>query len=166
MDDAPNPMNPIPDKLPLLAEKIAEIEARLDRLEKEIDEIGLPAAYDLKRRFDALKIEDRALRRNFEESLARGEPDSVRLEKVVALLEHIENEEMSVENEAHFLHQSAPSSVTLAAQAAARMIDIYRAAMKKVLGDHHPLGQSVFVNHTHDNLAAEFGLGEEKPRGA
>ncbi|WP_193212134.1 hypothetical protein [Luteolibacter marinus] len=141
-----------------LAGKIAEVEARLERLESEIEEIGQPAAYDLKKRFDALLIEEKALRRNFEESVGRGEPDSVRLEKVEALLRHIENEESSMEHEAGFLHQSAPSSVTLAAQAAARMIDLYHRAMKKVLGDHHPLGESVFVNHTHENLATDYGL--------
>lgn len=165
MEDAPKPMISTTGKLPLLAEKIAEVEARLDALEKEIDEIGMPAAQDLKRRFEALRIEDRALRRNFEESVARGEPDSVRLDKIVALLNHIDNEERSIEDDAHFLHQSPPSSVVLAAQAAARMIDLYRTAIRKVLGDHHPLGQSVFVNHTHDHLAAGFGVEDDNPKG-
>lgn len=141
-----------------LALKISEVEARLEKLESEIDEIGQPAAHDLKKRFDALRIEEKALQRNFEESVARGEPDAVRIEKIEALLRHIQNEESSMEHEADFLHQSAPSSVTLAAQAAAGMIDLYRRALKKVLGDHHPLGQSVFVNHTHENLSTDFGL--------
>lgn len=148
-----------------LAGKIAEMEAKLAALEQEIDEIGPPAANDLKKRFDALKIEERALKRNFKESTARGEPDIVRLEKVEALLRHMEREESSVEHEAHFLHQSAPSSVVLAAEAASRLIDLYRRALKQVLGDHRPLGESVFVNHSHEALAAQYGL-ESTPAGA
>lgn len=153
-----------PDKLCPLAEKIAEMEAKLEALGREIDEIGMPAAYDLKKRYDALRIEENALKRNFEESTARGEPDAVRLEKIEALLRHIEREEASVEHEANFLHQSNPSSVILAAQAATGMVELWRKAIKKVLGDVHPLGQSVFVNHTHDNLADEFGLDRDKPK--
>jgi predicted RNase H-like nuclease (RuvC/YqgF family) len=152
-----------PDKLCPLAERIAEMEAKLEALGREIDDIGQPAAYDLQKRYDALRIEENALRRNFEESVARGEPDAVRLEKIETLLRHIENEEASVEHEAHFLHQSNPSSVILAAQAATRMVDLWRKALKKVLGDVHPLGQSVFVNHTHDNLTEDFGLDPDKP---
>ncbi|MCW1887216.1 hypothetical protein OKA04_20935 [Luteolibacter flavescens] len=147
-----------------LAEKIAEVDAKLDALGREIEEIGMPAAYDLKRRYDALRVEDNALKRNFEESVARGEPDAVRLGKIEALLHHIETEEASVEREAHFLHQSNPSSVTLAAQAANQMVELWRRALKKVLGDSHPLGQSVFVNHTHENLADDYGLEREKPQ--
>ena len=153
-----------PDKLCPLAEKIAEMEAKLEALGREIDEIGMPAAYDLKKRYDALRIEENALKRNFEESTARGEPDAVRLEKIEALLRHIEREEASVEHEAHFLHQSNPSSVILAAQAATGMVELWRKAIKKVLGDVHPLGQSVFVNHTHDSLAEEYGLDREPPK--
>ena len=147
-----------------LAAKIAELDAKLERLGKEIEEIGLPAAYDLKKRYDVLMVEDRALKRNFEESIARGEPDAVRLEKVEALLRHIEHEEASVEKDAEFLHQSAPSSVTLAAQAANRAVELYRKAIHRVLGNAHPLGESVFVNHTHDSIAAEYGKEREKER--
>lgn len=154
-------MNPNPEVTSLLAEKIAAVEAKLDHLEKEIAEIGMPAGYDLKKRFDALRIEEKALKRNFEESMSRGEPDVVRLRKVEALLRHIEEEEASVEHEADFLHQSNPSSVILAAHAANRLVDLYQRAIKKVLGDHHPLGQSVFVNHTHENLTSEYGLVED-----
>jgi hypothetical protein len=136
-----------------LAEKIAVMETKLDALGREIEEIGLPAAYDLKRRYDALRIEENALKRNFEESVARGEPDAVRLRKMEILLRHIEREEASVENEANFLHQSNPSTVVLAAHAAAGLLDLWRAGLKKVLGDSHPLGSSVFVNRTHEHLA-------------
>lgn len=144
-----------------IASKIAGVEAKLDSLGREIDEIGMPAAYDLKRRYDALRIEETALRRNFEESIGRGEPDAVRLEKIEALLRHIEDEEASVEREADFLHQSNPSTVILAAEAAARVVDLWHRAIKKVLGGSHPLGESVFVNHTHENLTRDFGLDSE-----
>ncbi len=151
-------MNTNSDTTTPLAEKIAEMELKLEALEREIAEIGQPAANDLKKRFDALRIEEKALKRNFEESTGRGEPDTVRLEKVEALLRYMQREESSVEHEAHFLHQAAPSSVTLAAQAVSGMIDLYRRAIHRVLGDSHPLGQSVFVNQSHDDLAAEYGL--------
>lgn len=151
-------MNTNPELTTKLAGKIAEMELKLAALEQEIAEIGPPAANDLQKRFNALRIEEKALKRNFEESTSRGEPDLVRLEKVETLLRHMEREEASVEHEAHFLHQAAPSSVILAAQAASGLIDLYRRAIKHVLGDHHPLGESVFVNHTHENLAADYGL--------
>ncbi len=141
-------MNTNSDITTPLAEKIAEMELKLEALEREIAEIGQPAANDLKKRFDALRIEEKALKRNFEESMGRGEPDSVRLAKVEALLRYMQREESSVEHEAHFLHQAAPSSVTLAAQAVSGMIDLYRRAIHRVLGDSHPLGQSVFVNQS------------------
>lgn len=148
-----------------LAAKIAEMESKLAALEQEIAEIGPPASYELQKRFDALRIEERALKRNFKESTARGEADSVRLWKVEALLRHMEREEASVEHEAHFLHQAAPSSVVLAAEAAARLIELYRRSIKQVLGDLRPFGESVFVNHTHEALAAEYGL-DRTPVGA
>ena len=141
----------------LLESKIAEVEAKLEALEKEILDIGPPADYDLRKRLDALKIEERALRRNFEESMARGEPDSVRLEKIEILLDHIEREEASVHHEADFLHQANPSSVILAAQAASKALDLWHRAIKRVLGDHHPFGSSVFVNHTHADLVSDYG---------
>ncbi len=152
------------DTASLLQSKISEVEAKLGTLEKEIFEIGMPAGYDLRKRLEALKIEERALKRNFEESLARGEPDSVRLEKIETLLNHIEREEDSVQHEADFLHQANPSSVILAAQAAARMLDLWQRGIKRVLGDHHPFGSSVFVNHTHQDLVSDYGYkpGEEE----
>jgi DNA repair exonuclease SbcCD ATPase subunit len=155
-------MNSEPETTDVLAIKIGEVEAKLELLEKEISEIGMPAGYDLQKRLEALKVEEKALRRNFEESQLRGEPDSVRLAKIETLLRHIENEEASVEHEAHFLHQSNPSSVILAAQAAAGMIELWRKGIKKVLGDHHPFGSSVFVNHTHEDLVTDYGYDSEK----
>jgi hypothetical protein len=153
-----NPENPSP-----LESKIQEVEAKLEALEKEIAEIGQPAGHELKRRLEILKIESRALVRNFEESGNRGGSDSARLAKIEALLRHIEDEEFSVGHDADFLHQSAPSSVTLAVETGAHMVDAVRSGFRRVIGDHHPLGESVFVNHTHENLETEFGLVDAHP---
>lgn len=142
----------------LLAEKILEAEAKLEKLEQAVAEIGQPAGHELRRRLDVLRIEENALKRNFEESRRRGEPDSVRMEKIEALLRHIEDEEFSVGHDADFLHQSAPSSVTLAVEAGSHLVDALRHGMKRVIGDHHPLGESVFVNHSHANLTSQYGL--------
>jgi chromosome segregation ATPase len=157
-------MNAIPENPSLLAEKIERAEAKLEKLEREIEEIGLPAAYDLKRRLDALRIEENALKRNFEESRQRGENDAVRMRKIESLLHHIEREESSVEHEADFLHQAAPSSMIFAVQAGAHVVDLYRRGLKHVMGDHHLLGESVFVNHTHENLAARYGISDNREK--
>ena len=151
-------MNSYPQEPSKLAEKIAIVDAKFEDLENEIHEIGQPAGQELLRRLEVLKIEEKALKRNFEESRLRGEPDSVRMKKIEVLLEHIEQEEASVGRDAHFLHQSAPSSVGLAVEMAARLVELYRRAFRHALGDHHPLGSSVFVNHSHENLASEYGL--------
>ncbi len=153
-------MNPSSENPSPLAQKILEAELKLERLEQEISEIGQPAGHELRRRLEALKIEEKALKRNFEESQNRGEPDSVRLEKIEALLRHIEREENSVEHDADFLHQAAPSSMTFAVQTGAQMVDILGRGVKRVLGGHHPLGESVFVNHSHVNLTTDYGLAE------
>lgn len=147
-----------PESLSPLATKILEAETKLENLEQEIAEIGQPAGHELRRRLAALKIEESALRRNFEESRLREEPDSVRMERIEALLRHIEREEASVEHDADFLHQAAPSSMTFTVQAGAQMADLLGRGLKRVLGDHHPLGESVFVNHSHDNLTIDYGL--------
>lgn len=147
-----------PENTSPLAAKILEAETKLEKLEEEIAEIGQPAGQELRRRLEILKIEEKALKRNFEESQQRGEPDSVRMEKIEALLRHIEREEASVEHDANFLHQAAPSSMTFAVQAGAQVVDLVGRGMKRVLGDHHPLGESVFVNHSHDNLTDDYGL--------
>ena len=151
-------MNSDPQECSHLAEKIAIVDAKLEDLENEIHEIGQPAGHELLRRLEVVKIERKALKRNFEESRLRGEPDSVRVKKIELLLEHIEQEETSMERDAHFLHQSAPSSVGLAVEMGARLVELYRRAFRRALGDHHPLGSSVFVNHSHENLASEYGL--------
>ena len=146
-----------------LAAKILEAEAKLEDLEQEIAEIGLPAGQELRRRLEVLKIEEKALKRNFEESQLRSEPDSARMERIEALLRHIEREEDSVEHDADFLHQAAPSSMTVAVQTSAHLVDLVGRGVKRVLGDHHPLGESVFVNHSHDNLTKDYGLTDKPP---
>ena len=153
-----DPAHPSP-----LAAKILEAEAKLQNLEQEIAEIGLPAGQELRRRLEVLKIEEKALKRNFEESLHRGEPDSVRMERIEALLHHIEREEASVEHDANFLHQAAPSSMTVAVETSAHLADLVGRGVKRVLGTHHPLGESVFVNHSHDNLTKDYGLTDKPP---
>ena len=153
-------MKPTPESIALFAEKIAESEAALQKLEWEIEEIGQPAAHDLKRRLDALKIEESALKRNLAEALGMNDPDSSRMEKIEALLAHIQREEASVEHAAAFLHQSGHTSAEFAAQAGTRLIELCLKALKRVLGEHRPLGMSVFVNHSHETLANRYGLAE------
>lgn len=155
-------MNTQPENLSLLEKKILEAEVRLGELEHEVEEIGQPAGHELLHRLDVLKIEAKALARNFEESKHRGEPDSARLGKIETLLRHIEDQESSVGHDADFLHQASPSSVTLAVEVGAHLVDLCQSGFKRVIGDHHPLGESVFVNHTHENLEMEFGLVDAK----
>jgi chromosome segregation ATPase len=157
-------MNIQKEYLSLLEGQIVEVESRLAVLEQAVNAIGQPAGYELQRRLNALRIESRALVRNYEESRNRGEPDSARLDKIDALLHHIMAEEDSVEAEADFLQQSVPSLMTLAVEAGAQLVDLYRKGFKQVIGDH-PLGASAFVNHTRENLECEFGLdhSEEAP---
>lgn len=150
------------DELSRLASKIAETEAKLEHLAAEIAEIGQPAGAGLQRRLDALTVEERALKRNVDELLSSEESSDVRVGKIEALLKHIESEEASLEHEADFLHQAAPSSVIIIAEAGARLIDLVKRAVHRVMGDHHLLGSSVFVNHTHDELVEFHGLEEKK----
>ena len=144
----------------LLAEKILEADIKLEGLRQEVGKIGQPAGHELRRNIEMLRIKENALKRNFEESQRRGEPDSIRIEKIEALLQHIENEESSISHEVNFLHQSAPSSVTLAVEAGSQLVDLYRRGMKHLIGDRHLLGESVFVNHSHANLAEQHGMSE------
>jgi len=156
-------MNPTTESLSPLARKIAEAETKLESLATAVAEIGMPAATELRRRLEVLRIEEKALKRNFEESVSRGEPDSVRMGKIESLLEHIEREEASLGHDSDFLHQSAPSSMAVVAEAGAHMVNLLARGVKRVVGDHHPLGSSVFVNHTHDNLVDYHGLVDNKP---
>lgn len=147
----------------LLAQKIAEAEARMEKLEIEIEEIGQPAASELKRRLEALRVEERALKRNIAETHeGKGDPAS-RMAKIDTLLKHIEREESSVEHEAAFLHQGAPSTMVYAAEAGARAAEAIGRGIKKVTGNS--VSESmVFVNHSHDTLVERYGLEDEEPK--
>lgn len=155
-------MNPQQETMSMLARKVAESEIRLQALEQEIREIGQPAAHELKRRLDALIIEESALKRNLSECLGMEEPDGARMAKIEALLAHIEAEEDSVKHDADFLHQSGHTSAEFAAQAGTRIVELCLHALKRVVGDRHPLGMSVFVNQTHEMLATRYGLVDEE----
>jgi hypothetical protein len=50
----------------------------------------------------------------------------------------------------------------LAVEAGAHLVSLYRRVLGRLIRDHHPLGQSVFVNQTHDDLAARFGIDDIK----
>lgn len=143
-----------PETPSIIAAKILEAEARLLALEEEVAEIGLPASHELKRRVDALRVEEHALKRNFEATTRIGESDAVRMAKVESLLRHIEDEEASVGHDADFLSLAAPSSMGLAVQAGAEIVDLARRGMRMVVGEQ-PLGSSAFVNHTHDDLGMQ-----------
>lgn len=146
----------------LFAEKIAKTEEKLGTLEQEIAEIGQPAGNTLLRRLDALKVEENALQRNFAESQLEGKGDPHRREQMNALLHHIEREEASLQHEADFLHQAAPSSVSLVVETGARLLGIVDRGMKRVLKGSHPLGSSVFVNHSYDTLVNRYGLQKDE----
>lgn len=141
-----------------LAQKILEAESRLEKLGQELSEIGMPAASELVRRLDALKIEGKALKRNFEDSIQRGEPHSVRFEKIEQLLEYIRRQEASMKREADFLNQSVPTSASVVAEAGAHVVELLGRGIQHVVGDHHPLGSSIFVNHSHEDLVEFHGL--------
>jgi hypothetical protein len=83
--------------------------------------------------------------------------------KIEALLAYIRSEESAVEREAEFLHQSPPTSAEFAAQAGSRLVELCLRALKRIVGDHHPLGMSVFVNHSPQLLAERYGLDDSEP---
>ncbi len=141
-------MKPTPEETAVLARKIAEAEERLQSLEEEIEEIGQPAGQELKRRLDALKIEEAALKRNLLEALDMDDPGEKRMEKIGILLDYIRREEEALGKDADFLHQSPPTSAEVAAHAGAKLLGLSLRAIKRVVGEHHPLGMSVFVNHS------------------
>jgi chromosome segregation ATPase len=156
-------MKPSPEAIAALAQQIAEAETKLQNLEWEIEEIGQPAAHELQRRLDALNIEEHALKRNLAEALGMEEPGDARMAKIEALLAYIQSEESAVEREAEFLHQSPPTSAEIATQAGSRIMDLCLRALKRVVGDHHPLGMSVFVNHSPQLLEERYGISGKKP---
>jgi hypothetical protein len=141
------------DETAALARQIAAAETKLQQLEAEIAEIGQPAAHQLQRRLDALKIEENALARNLREALEMENPDP-RMTKIRALLAYIQTEETELGREADFLHQSPPSSGEFAIRTGSQMLESCRQAIRRVIGGHHPLGMSAFVNHSIRDLAA------------
>lgn len=147
-----------------LAEKINDAELKLAELEEALLVVGHPADAKLQERLDALRIEEEALKRNYTDLLEHPHDEQERLKKVITLLEHIEREEASVQHEADFLAQSAPSSVILAATAASRVFDALGAAFNKYLKGKRPMGESVFVNHTHDDLVKFYGIKDEEEK--
>ncbi len=153
-------MKPTPEDISALACRIVEAETRLQNLEWEIEEIGQPAAHELKHRLESLQIEESALKRNLAEALGMDDPGETRKAKIEALLTYIEREEKAVEGEAEFLHQSPPTSAEFAAQAGSRLVELCLRALKRIVGNHHPLGMSAFVNHSHQALAERYGLVE------
>lgn len=155
-------MKPNADEIAILAETIASSEVRLQRLEQEIQEIGQPAANHLQHRLDALKVEEKALKRNLAESLGLEEPSDQRLARIERLMEHISREETSMEHDARFLQQAAPTSMELIAKTGNRLKESCIHAIRRIFGEH-PLGESVFVNHSHQLLADRYG-GKAAPR--
>ena len=158
----PSAMKPAPEEIAALARQVAEAEATLQKLELEIEEIGQPAAHELQRRLDALKIEERALQRNLTEALGMDDPGDARMAKIEALLSYIRSEEAAVAQETEFLHQSPTTSAELAAKAGSRVVDLCLRALKRIVGEHHPLGMSVFVNHSPDVLTERYGVGDAR----
>lgn len=148
-------MNTKSDHPEHLAEEIARAEAKLEELEREIEEIGEPAAHDLRRRLEALKIEEHALQRNYEEAHHGKEASQERMRKIEALLHHIEREEDSMKEDADFLNLCAPSSVSLAFRGGARLYELGAKGMRRVLRDHKPW-RSPFVNRTYETITADF----------
>lgn len=145
-----------PDEIAILAETIASSEVRLQRMEQEIREIGQPAASDLQRRLEALKVEEAALKRNLAEALGLEDPSEQRLARIERLMDHISREESSMEHEARFLQQAAPTSMELIARTGNRFKELCVHAIRRVFGEQ-PLGGSVFVNHSHQLLAERYG---------
>ena len=151
-------MKPSSETLNELAAGLARAEEKLQMLEYEIREVGEPAGAELRKRLDALRIEESALKRNIEDAFGAGCTDDSRIAKIEALLEHIENEELHIQHEAAFLEQAVPNTSEVLAKAGDKVIRLVLGAIKRVVGDHHPMGMSVFVNHTHQNLAQRYGI--------
>ena len=137
---------------------VARAEEKLQTLEAEIHEIGQPASANLQKRLDALRIEEAALKRNIGETFGGGSTDESRIARIEALLAHIENEESQIQQDADFLEQAAPTSPELVTRLGDRVVKFALGAIHRVIGDVHPMGSSVFVNHTHEALARRYGI--------
>lgn len=134
--------------------QIAHAGEHLEKLNTELHDIGEPASRELNRRLNALKVEYRALQRNYSEFQHRDHDGALALQKIQTLLDHIEREESSLDHEANFLHQSNPSSMELAVRAGSHLVDLYRQGKQHLIGDRHPLGASAFVNQSGDKIRA------------
>jgi chromosome segregation ATPase len=132
--------------------QIAHAGEQLEKLSEELHDIGEPASRALERRLNALKVEYKALQRNYGEFQHRDHDGALALQKIHALLDHIEREESSLGHEANFLHQSNPSTMELAVRAGSHVIDLYRQGKQHIIGDRHPLGASVFVNQSAEQI--------------
>lgn len=143
----------------ILVAEVASTERRLAELEQEIREIGEPAAHELHMRWNDLRLEEEALKQRLHDLLETGgDPDSPQWRKCETLLEWIRDQEDSLGHDADFLHQSPPTSPELVVQSGEHLVTLFLRAMKRLVGNHHPLGISVFVNHTHESLVREYGL--------
>ncbi|MEN9535513.1 MAG: hypothetical protein RIR37_786 [Verrucomicrobiota bacterium] len=137
-----------------LDDQIARAGDQLDKLSDELQEIGEPASRELDRRLHALKVEYKALQRNYGEFQHRDHDGALALQKIHILLDHIEREESSLGHEASFLHQSNPSSMELAVRAGSQIVALCRQGKQHLIGDRHPLGTSAFVNQSSDEIHA------------
>lgn len=151
-------MNASPESLAELAAAVARTEEKLQELEKEVQSVGEPAGSDLRKRVEALRVEEAALKRNLHEAFGTGEVDEKRMAKIEALLEHIESEERHIHHETDFRDRAVPNSSEIIVKMGDRSVKLVLGAIKRLLGDHHPLGTSVFVNHTHETLARRYGV--------
>lgn len=155
--------NTNPDNPQQLAEKIAHSEEILKELERRLEQIGEPAAHELRKRLAALKVEEQALLRNYSEAQEGRSHASarIRMQKVEALLRHIEREENSMQHEADFLSLGAPSSVSVAFKSGARLYGLGARGLRRLFRDHKPW-RSPFVNRTHESIMANFGPASKK----
>jgi hypothetical protein len=87
------------------------------------------------------------------------------MRKIEALMDHVQREQDSLTHDADFLHQAAPTSAEVAARATQRLVDLCSKAIRRVLGDHHPLGQSVFVNHNRKDLKDLYDVDSDEKSG-
>ncbi len=134
--------------------QIAYVGEQLEKLSEELHDIGEPASRALERRLNALKVEYKALQRNYGEFQHRDHDGALALQKIHTLLNHIEREESSLGHEADFLHQSNPSTMELAVRAGSQFVDLCRHGKQHLIGDRHPLGASAFVNQSGEEIRA------------
>jgi hypothetical protein len=152
-----------PARSELLAGRIKATERKLHELAIEIDEIGEAASGTVRHRLEALEVEERALQRNFAEVGSEEEPDTMRMRKIDTLLHHVEVEEASLEHEADFLHDAAPTTLEFAMKGGARVYDAGAWVLKGMLGGHQWMSHSPFVNNTHRSLSTRYKMPPPKP---